>query len=126
VYGRHNAMLLSVQVLASSPLPLFGKMIVSHKFRLDTAGTGESTNYGKSTQVVGGFPVPLFGKEGLGEICRAYAAPFIELEWALVLKKPPHTTTKSLSIPLFQRGRGNCNYEASASTPVSSQQVGSA
>ncbi|MGZ9188240.1 MAG: hypothetical protein ACXW6R_26575, partial [Candidatus Binatia bacterium] len=58
----------------------------------------------QSTQVAAGFPLPLFGKEGLGEICRAYAAPFIELEWPAGAKETPHATTKSPRNPLFPKG----------------------
>ena len=77
----------------------------------------------QSTQVAAGFPVPLFGKEGLGEICRAYVAPFIELECLAGAKE---TSPRHNQIPLnppFPKGESaSLAIEASAATTVSSQQ----
>ena len=101
-----HAMLLSVQVVASSPLPLFGKMIVTHKFRLDTAGTGESTNYRKALKSRRVFRSPSLEKRARGDF-RAYAAPFIELECRAGAKETSPRHNQIPSIPLFQRGKGN-------------------
>ena len=116
--SSRNSVALVVCIFGFFPSPAID-LIVTHKFRLDTARAGHTTIL-VGHEKLDDSSLPLFGKEGPGEIFCPRVAPTLQKTTALLRRKSPPHSSKSPLIPLFQRGK---RYSPAIRTlrPVSSE-----